>query len=53
MNSKGLNAMSALLNFLVPLSIFLSASNANAANEAELDELDGADSQMHPQVSAQ
>jgi len=31
MNSKGLNAMSALLKFLVPLAIFLLASNANAS----------------------
>jgi hypothetical protein len=30
MNSKGLNAMSALLKFLVPLAIFLLPSNANA-----------------------
>ena len=30
MNRKGLNAMPALLKFLVPLAIFLSASHANA-----------------------
>jgi hypothetical protein len=36
MNSKGLNAMSALLKFLVPLAIFLLPSNANAFTSLSL-----------------
>jgi len=36
MNRKGLNAMLALLKFLVPLAIFLSASHSNAFTSLSL-----------------